>query len=264
MTRDGPPSLPPTLISESTPRPWGAGCLPHPGFLGGPEHPLQSRAGDKVRAHLGPQAQGRPDIFREASGGCSPTWPHPSPQPPTRCRPGWRPSAHPQQPQPGVTSTAIPTWASRPAGPHPATCPSAVSWARPRFPPPLWPPELRPVLSLSPELIPRPSTPSLPFPLDKQDVGGTGSPLHPPMSGEGLRDSGSSPSFTDGEARREDPPVPARLPRDPTSRTRARACCLGIPAQRDPAQPPLRRPTPGGRGRGCGRGRRAILQASSV
>ena len=66
LIRDGPPSLPPTLISESTPRPWGAGCLPHPGFLGGPEHPLQSRAGDKVRAHLGPQAQGRPGIFREA------------------------------------------------------------------------------------------------------------------------------------------------------------------------------------------------------
>ena len=81
LIRDGPPSLPPTLISESTPRPWGAGCLPHPGFLGGPEHPLQSRAGDKVRAHLGPQAARTPALLPQQPPGLvsTPVWGRPLP-----------------------------------------------------------------------------------------------------------------------------------------------------------------------------------------
>lgn len=210
----------------------------------GPEHPLQSRAGDKVRAHLGRRCRaglvfsGRP----VQAVALPPT--------PTCCRPRWRPSACPQQPQPGVTSTTVPNWASGPAGLCLATCPSVVSWAGPRFPPPLWPPELRPVLSLRSELIPRFPTPSLPFPLDKQDVAGTGSPLHPTTSGEGLRDSGSSPSFIDGEVRRENPPALAHPSPKPHIRTRVPACCLGIPALRDRLSPLLDAPPLVGGGEG--------------
>lgn len=117
---------------------------PTPRFLWGPEHPLQSRADDKVRAPPGSAHQGLAFWMSPVEAAAPAGAP---PQPPTRttCRPGWRPSAPLQQRQPGLTSASVPTWASGPVGPSLATCPSPITWSRPHLPLSLKPPELRPV-----------------------------------------------------------------------------------------------------------------------
>lgn len=110
----------------------------------------------------------------------------------------------------------VPTWASGPAGPRWATCPSTVSWAGPRFPPAS---RAQACPVLEPRARPLPPTPSLPFPLDKQDVGGTGSPS--PRAGRGAGTAGPALPLLmekpDGKAHLS----LHALPRDPTSRTRA-------------------------------------------
>lgn len=159
----------------------------------------------------------------EAGGGCSLTGPHPSQPLPTAGQDGEPPLA-PSNSSP-ASPALHPHLVSGPAGPRWATRPSTVSWAGPRFP---LASRAQACPVLEPRAHPLPPTPSLPCPLDKQDVGGTGSPS--PRAGRGAGTAGPAlPLLMGGDIRLESPPAPARPSPRPTARTRAPPGRLGIP-----------------------------------